>query len=293
MKNPAKSVRRKGADVSPAPPVKNLSIHTLACASRRDTALERVHSYEIVWVKSGDGTLQVDAHTYALAANTFFCLIPGQLRLLKCDKEATGYIVAMSRDFLHLLHDQFEMSFMLRHAASDRQEPLMLQNESAAQVLENLVMQMQKELDNYLQMRQETLKGFLKIFMIYLDREFSATRATEPCDKNMEVVLRFMDLLKQRIASMKLVSDYADELCVTPNYLNFLVKKQTGYTASHHIQQYIIMEAKRQAIYSGLRLKEIADHLGFADHAHFSKFFKNYSGINFSSFKKTLANDMP
>ena len=84
-----------------------------------------------------------------------------------------------------------------------------------------------------------------------------------------------------------MVSDYAGQLCVTPNYLNRTVKKVTGFTASHHIQQQIILEAKRKAIYSSVSMKEVAYYLGFDNLAHFSKFFKNNCGMNFTDFKKS------
>ena len=79
-------------------------------------------------------------------------------------------------------------------------------------------------------------------------------------------------------------------ICVSPpNYLNRTVKKMTGLTASYHIQQQIILEAKRQAIHSNVSMKEIAYFLGFDNLAHFSKFFKNNSGMSFSTFKKERA----
>jgi AraC family transcriptional activator of pobA len=34
------------------------------------------------------------------------------------------------------------------------------------------------------------------------------------------------------------------------------------------------------------RMKEIAFQLGFDDVAHFSKFFKNVSGLNFTEYRK-------
>src|SRR5688572_8942105 len=106
--------------------------------------------------------------------------------------------------------------------------------------------------------------------------------------KEEELVSRFMDHLNKNFATKKLVSDYADDLCISANYLNTIIKKVTGFPASHHIQQCIIREAKRRALYSGAMMKEIAYDLGFNDLAHFSKFFKNYSGSSFSSFMKEL-----
>lgn len=101
-------------------------------------------------------------------------------------------------------------------------------------------------------------------------------------------VKRFMDLLKKNFTTHKMVADYARELCLTPSHLNKIVKKVSGFPASYHIQQQIILEAKRQAIYYGLSMKEVASSLGFDDYLHFSKFFKNNSGMNFTSFKNTM-----
>lgn len=85
---------------------------------------------------------------------------------------------------------------------------------------------------------------------------------------------------------MKKVSDYAAALGAAPNYLNVRVKRVSGFTASHHIQQRILQEAKRKARWEGKNLKEIAYMLGYDDISHFSKFFKKTAGFTFSDFKK-------
>jgi AraC-like DNA-binding protein len=83
-----------------------------------------------------------------------------------------------------------------------------------------------------------------------------------------------------------MVADYAAGFAVTPNYLNEIIKKSSGIPASEHIKQRVVLEAKRLAAYSDASMKEIAYSLGFDDVAHFSKYFKNVTGINFSDFKK-------
>jgi AraC family transcriptional activator of pobA len=75
-------------------------------------------------------------------------------------------------------------------------------------------------------------------------------------------------------------------ISVTPNYLTEVVKKVTGNSASYHIQQRMVQEAKRLAMYSDANMKDIAYTLGFDDLSHFSKFFKNAAGMNFTEFKK-------
>jgi len=121
-----------------------------------------------------------------------------------------------------------------------------------------------------------------------LDETSSAEYLSTATRKEKELVSRFMEHLNIHFATRKLVSDYADDLCVSANYLNTIIKKVTGFPASHHIQQCIIREAKYRALNSGSMMKEIAYDLGFNDLAHFSKFFKNYSGSSFSSFVKSI-----
>ena len=93
-------------------------------------------------------------------------------------------------------------------------------------------------------------------------------------------------VIKKKFKTKKMVADYAEELFITPNYLNGIVKKTTGFSAGHHIRQRVVLEAKRMCRYSDAGMKEIAYDLGFIDSSHFSKFFKAVSGMNFSDFKK-------
>ena len=95
-----------------------------------------------------------------------------------------------------------------------------------------------------------------------------------------------MELLDKNFKEKKMVAEYAAQLLVTPNYLNRIVKKNTGFSAGHHIRQRIVLEAKRMGRYSGAAMKEIAYNLGFMDLAHFSRFFKTFGGANFSDFKR-------
>ena len=122
--------------------------------------------------------------------------------------------------------------------------------------------------------------------MIYLSRQVENEKKASFNSRKMELVHVFYALLDRHFATKKMVRDYADILAVTPSYLNDTVKEVSGFTASYHIQQRIVLEAKRRAIYEGDSMKEIAYHLGFCDPAHFSKYFKNSSGTNFTDFKK-------
>jgi AraC family transcriptional regulator, transcriptional activator of pobA len=81
---------------------------------------------------------------------------------------------------------------------------------------------------------------------------------------------------------------YANELFVSPNYLTDVVKKVTGHSASYHIQQRTVQEAKRLIMYDEVTMKMVASSLGFEDLSHFSKYFKKAAGMNFTDFRKRI-----
>ena len=145
---------------------------------------------------------------------------------------------------------------------------------------------MQKEYNNSQLFSIEILRRYLKIFLLTLTRHFEDHFQVIHQTRNMELVQQFMSLLDKRFKTQKMVAAYARDLYVTPNYLNEIIKKTTGFPAGYHIRQRVVLEAKRLAQYSNMCMKEIAYTLDFADSAHFSKFFKTVTGSNFSDFKK-------
>jgi AraC family transcriptional regulator, transcriptional activator of pobA len=102
---------------------------------------------------------------------------------------------------------------------------------------------------------------------------------------NGKIYQEFRRMLQRRFRELKKVKEYAAELNVSEKQLNEIVKAQTGTSASSIIYKQIIMEARR-LLNTGLSAKEAAFDLQFDDPAHFSKFFKNQTGLSPSEFQK-------
>lgn len=287
--------RRPSADLSRTPvqkigPRLHFEIHSLEWLLQNQhlpsDQYERLHWHEITWFKSGSGSIVIDSTSYPVNRNSVYCMMPGQIRDYRLLKNAEGYRVCFSHDFLQFNAATTKIaSWLDSYGNVTAMEP----DKEMQHEMEAVIQKMKREFANYYLLRSEILSGLLNILIIYLSRKLHTHSSELSCTKDTELVRRFKNHLKRHFTSKKLVSDYASELCVTPNYLNRTVKKITGYTASHHIQQQIILEAKRQAVHSNVSMKEIAYFLGFDNLAHFSKFFKNNSGMNFSSFKKELS----
>lgn len=95
----------------------------------------------------------------------------------------------------------------------------------------------------------------------------------------------FKTLLEDNFINFKKPSEYAQKLNISTSYLNECVKNTTGYSVSYHIQQRIILEAKRLLYHSDKSVKEIAHELGYDDYPYFSRLFTKVVGMSALTFR--------
>jgi AraC family transcriptional activator of pobA len=242
--------------------------------------------YRIIWVVNGSGTNWMDLEQSAIANNTLYFIKPHQAHRFQPAADLKGYEVCFTDAFLDIEDPRSETSYynqLFTLFASAR--GIAIKNEIFPD-LQDITEKMIKEYNNSGLFRTEILRRYFKIFLLYLTRELEGNFQVAVQSRNFELVQRFLSLLDKKFKTHKKVSDYARDLVVTPNYLNEITKKSTGYPAGHHIRQRVALEAKRLGVYSDTGMKEIAYNLGFSDSAHFSKFFKTVTGMNFTDFKK-------
>jgi AraC-like DNA-binding protein len=230
----------------------------------------------IIWVR-GVG-LQNDHEV-------IYCLRDHHLPGLSIDAGSTATVISISENLLEMINGYTFPFFERRLFAL--YSPVMIRIDRKKQeTLETILETIEEELNETAESQSEILKVLVMLFLLRLSECGTSNDISEEGRNESLFAKKYLDLVQAHFLEWKRVSIYADHLCVTPNYLNAKIKRITGYTAGYHIQQRIILEAKRQARRNGLRLKEVAHYLGFDDTAHFSKYFKNGTGINFSSYLK-------
>ncbi|MBW8683194.1 AraC family transcriptional regulator [Chitinophaga rhizophila] len=271
----------------PPMPFEIYRLEDLSGNNQLKDGMPHVHnSFELIWVIAGSGNYFVDNEQHVVMPDQVYCLAPGQLHHFKPAIAATGYVITFSPEFLLMPEDNAAMIFHAHSFQSLSRTTIIQLTEEVQVEMRDLAGKMVREFDNYFLLRAEILRGLLNIFMIYLTRQYRPSEGPVVKSGNRALVNRFFSIVEQKYMEYKLVAEYAGELAVTPNHLNEMVKKVSGFPASHHIRQRVVLEAKRLATYSGSSMKEIAYSLGFDDIAHFSKFFKNFSGSSFTDYKK-------
>ncbi|MBT1705831.1 helix-turn-helix domain-containing protein [Chryseosolibacter indicus] len=115
----------------------------------------------------------------------------------------------------------------------------------------------------------------------FYDRQF-ITRD----NANKGILERFEHLLKDYFSSDKpqneglpSVAYCAEALHLSPNYFGDLVKKETGRSAQEYIQSKVIDLAKERVFDMNKSVSEIAYELGFKYPQHFTRLFKQKTGV--------------
>jgi len=245
--------------------------------------------FEFIWIRKGRGSLTVDFQDHGLSGDAIYCLSPGQCRTVKATESLEGYYISLSADFYFAVKGEVDYLFLLDRFTRGRNILLLMPEKERLSELNDIIHLVRKEYDRNALSRLDILSGFLKIFMLYLSKSLSIDSYRRKLDDKTEKVMEFLTLVKRDFMTKKFVADYASELAISPSYLNYIVKKISGFKASYHIQQCIILEAKRQIVSEKVSMKELAYSLGFTDCAHFSKYFKSKCGINFSNFRNDFS----
>jgi AraC-like DNA-binding protein len=249
------------------------------------------HRYQIIWVLKGTGTHWLNLEKRRIPEGTLCCIKPNQCHKLETEGILQGFMLSFDESFLGVGDHEIESGYRSALiSVFDSEQPLATDPATAADMQE-IAEKMLREFDHLDLFRGEMLRRYLKVFLVYLARQFEPSRGGlfRP-KRTIDLVERFFSLLTSDFGIKRTVSDYAGQLFVSPNYLNEMVKKNTGHAAGYHIRQRIILEVKRMVTFAGASTKEVAYALGFSDMAHFSRFFKQNAGLNFSDFKKAYMN---
>lgn len=101
-----------------------------------------------------------------------------------------------------------------------------------------------------------------------------------------EMVRQYNILIEKHFRKEHQVQFYAGQLNKSPKTLSNVFARFNQGSPLNVLHERIVTEAKRLLYYSDKSAKEVAYELGFDDAGHFSRFFKNFSGMNVSAFRK-------
>ncbi|MCI5057038.1 MAG: helix-turn-helix domain-containing protein [Flavobacteriales bacterium] len=245
------------------------------------------HSYfTVLIVFEATGRHIIDFCEYNLTNHQVYFISPEQVHQIEEHERSRGFVLTFSNDFLakNNISEGFIDDLKLFNDFSES-PPLHLDAKDCEKLKAYCTELLEIQTCNN-PFQYEALGALLKLILIHCNIicDVHSDSNNHSMDNAHDLIRRFKHLIRQKFQVWHAVSDYADQLAVTPDHLNRVVKKITGKTAKNHIQSRVLIEAKRALYFSKSSLKEIAFALGFNDPANFSNFFKKHTGTTPSEF---------
>ena len=248
-----------------------------------------IDTYKVYWIKEGKGTYLIDFKSYSFKDNTLLFLSPGQVFSVESDKIKQAYVLSFVSDFYCIeAHDkEIACNGVLFNAVHDN--PFVSANEKEALKLDFVINQLKDEFKNHEKAQYDMLQLYLKQFIIHSVR-IKNDVAFKTDEEASVLIKNFNVILEQNFRTIHAVSVYAERLGVSPKTLSKHFQNKNNLSPSTLIKNRLILEAKRQLIYSDDSVKQIAYSLGFNDSAYFTRFFKKLVLKSPLQFKKDYKN---
>jgi AraC family transcriptional activator of pobA len=231
--------------------------------------------YLFVLVRQGSSRHWVDSVPYTLKANTFYFTVPQQVHLKEEMRPMQGLVLRFTEEFLQLEENRGLAGMpILRNPAGGHELRLSPGDRS---FVGDILCKMLAESGSSGSWKNQMLAAQLRVLVIYLSRLYTEQFGSS-ANGDGRLFREFQSLVERHYREEHEVAGYAGRLHISPGHLNERVKEQSGKTAIHHIHARMVLEAKRQLLYSDLSVKELADELGFGDPAYFNRWFKRLTG---------------
>lgn len=243
--------------------------------------------YTILWPFNATGTHMIDFVNHEIKPDHIFFISPGQVHQVRTNAQPTGVVLLFTPDFLQMNGIREEFIDQLKIFRTCEENPPLAVSKPLRGTLQLYVEQMQQA-QQLLDYRYEALGAWLKLFLIACNNACDLALADPQQLQAGQTILRqFKQLVESHITEWHKVNEYAEQLFITPNHLNDVVRSLLGQTAKEYIQRRLTLEAKRRAAFEAITTKELAHNLGFRDPSHFTKFFRAQTGQSLSEFKAT------
>lgn len=245
----------------------------------RVTQSHRDEAFLFMLQESGTTTIEIDFQVHHIKSSTITFIHPSQMHRLIAFKKATFYSLGISNENISA-----ENLKLLEEIVSPK--PLVLKKDVFS-IIENsvslcvTVSEWEKDKLHYHLLNNSCNTFIALVASQYLELE----KPNATLSRFESITKSFKKLLEVNFIAFKRPADYAQQIHISVPYLNECVRNSTGHPVTYHIQQRVVLEAKRLLYHSDKSVKEIAAFLGYDDYSYFVRLFTKVSGTTPMAFR--------
>lgn len=250
---------------------------------------QRVEHYTIFWIQEGNLAFELDFVPLEIPQDQIFFISPGQYIAFRNEVPQQSVVISFNKNFYCVERHDAEVSCNGLLFNGALASPRVFLDAAESESFGNLLKVMVEEVSLEDNIQREMLQLLLKRFIIKCTR--LAKQQLEPEGSQnlpeVDLIRAYSALVEKHFREWHKVADYAEQLFRSPKTLSNLFRKYKLKSPLEIIQERIVLEGKRELIYTDHSIKEIAYSLGFEEPAQFSRYFSKISGMSPRQFRES------
>lgn len=240
----------------------------------------------IFWNTTSDSILIFDGIEYVLKQNQVLFLT--EMHDIDISKIHEINLIKFNREFYSSDFNDTDIGCNGVLFFVNSKIPIITLDESSQKKFQLLWSVFMSEMESKDNLQGEMLLMLLKRFLILSTRIFKdQNNFVQLTENKLELIRNYTFLVENNFKTKHSVAEYADLMHKTPKSLANYFKKFNQKTPLKFIQDRIVLEAKRQLLFTDKSIKSITFELGFEDMQSFSRFFKNLTSKSPKDFRES------
>jgi AraC family transcriptional activator of pobA len=242
--------------------------------------------FQLLYLRHGHAKVQVDGRHFTLEGGGVLIVPQMVVHGFEFRRNAVGIVLTVAQPLVvALVGESGDGMAPFRMAATQ-----VLQDDADGVTVQASLMALAREYRGSAPNRGRLMEALLASILILLARivraPAPAPAARPELGKAAEHFNRFCQLIELRYTEQRPISWYADQLAMTSAHLNSLCRQVARRSALELVHERVMLEAKRNLVYTSMTVSVVAHELGFADPAYFTRFFKRQAGVAPLAFRR-------
>lgn len=237
----------------------------------------KVNNAVIIFCISGNATIKVNLQTYEIESPSMVTLMPGQIfEPMESSSNFCAHVITLSKRFIDMINlPGWQQRYLTLY--NNPITEMEVEQSNAARFFLAILHHAASNVDN--PFRLQVIENLVRVFY------YGGINGNSPAKDNVSpyknnIVERFLELVHTHYREERMISFYANKLCITPKYLSKIVKENTGRSAGEWIENHVVLDARAMLQSSDMTIQQIAVSLNFPNQSFFGKYFKRATGMS-------------
>ena len=240
--------------------------------------------HQLIFVLRGQGISHAEGAMVTFRPPAMICVPAGTVHGFDFEPSTSGFVMSMTDDFTREVSlREPGIGVLFKDPATVEFKREVLRRSGLPQTFDLLA----REFESSLPGHALALEGLLTVILAdALRLSHTSTELTEgAASRRRMLVMRFRELVEGAFRDGRSLADYADMLNVSQSRLRKACLGVTEQSPMQIVHARVLLEAKRQLIYTSMSVRGIAYALGFDDPAYFTRFFSQRTGMSPRTFR--------